>query len=257
MRNQKNIIRRKRLTTIGLVFFIALFLFSGYMFLTEYMDRQQSTKDFEDLAELVSEADEGEQISAYERYLPLYEQNNDFAAWIHIDGTVIDYPVMYHPSGVDYYLKRNFEKQSSSYGVPYIKEECVLGVSDNCTIYGHHMKNGTMFSDLMKYEDPAFFQEHGIICLDTLEEYGRYQIVVVFKTVAYSDAAFNYQDYIYFDTPEVFDKYISTCRSLQLYDTGVDVQYGDKLITLSTCEYSRKDGRMVVVAKKLPADALQ
>jgi sortase B len=69
--------------------------------------------------------------------------------------------------------------------------------------------------------------------------------------VAYSDAAFNYLDYITFESPEVFNKYIDTCRSLQLYDTGVRANFGDKLITLSTCEYSRKDGRMVVVARKL------
>ena len=231
------------------MFFVALFLFSGYMFMSEYMDKKQSAEDFEGLAEIV---ETGEQVSAYERYYPLYEQNNDFAAWIRIDGTAIDYPVMHHPSEVDYYLIRTFEMQSSSYGVPYIKEECTLGVSDNCTIYGHHMKNGTMFSDLCKYEDKAFYDDHKIVHLDTLEGYGEYEVIIVFKTVAYSNAAFNYFDYITFDSPEVFDKYISTCRSLQLYDTGVQPVYGDKLITLSTCEYSRKDGRMVVVARKLP-----
>ena len=232
------------------MFFIGLFLFSGYMFMSEYMDKKQSAEDFEELAEMVDE-EAGEQISAYDRYLPLYEQNNDFAAWIRIDGTAIDYPVMYHPSEVDYYLKRNFERQSSAYGVPYIKEECKLGESDNCTIYGHHMKNGTMFSDLIHYQDKAFYDDHKIVHLDTLEGYGQYEIVIVFKTVAYSNAAFNYFDYINFDTPEVFDKYISTCKSLQLYDTGVEAQYGDKLITLSTCEYSKKNGRLVVVARKI------
>lgn len=251
MKSEQNKSRKSLITTIGLVFFIGLFLVSGYMFLTEYMDKKQSAEEFDSLAQSMEAGED--QISAYDRYYPLYEQNNDFAAWIRIDDTAIDYPVMYHPSEVDYYLKRNFEKQPSSYGVPYIKEECSLGSSDNVTIYGHHMKDGSMFSDLIKYQDKAFFDNHKIIHLDTLEGYGEYEIVIVFKTTAYAKESFNYFDYIYFETPEVFEKYISTCKSLQLYDTGGSVSFGDKLITLSTCEYSRKDGRMVIVAKKLPS----
>ena len=76
----------------------------------------------------------------------------------------------------------------------------------------------------------------------------------MFKTVAYSQDGFRYYDFVSAGTAEAFESYITQCKALELYDTGVDAKYGDKLITLSTCEYSRKNGRMVVVAKLITED---
>ncbi|MBQ1302793.1 MAG: class B sortase, partial [Firmicutes bacterium] len=182
------------------------------------------------------------------QFAALHDQNPDLAGWLTIPGTPVDYPVMYTPNDRDYYLRRAFDGSDAASGTLFIATPWTEG---HTLVYGHHMKNGTMFSDLIHYQDKAFYDDHKIVHLDTLEGYGQYEIVIVFKTVAYSNAAFNYFDYINFDTQEVFDKYISTCKSLQLYDTGVEAQYGDKLITLSTCEYSKKDGRLVVVARKI------
>ena len=69
------------------------------------------------------------------------------------------------------------------------------------------------------------------------------------KTVAYNDAGFKYFQFVNAEYEAEFNEYIETCKSLQLYDTGVDAEYGDRLLTLSTCEYSQTDGRIVVVAK--------
>ena len=157
----------------------------------------------------------------------------------------------------NYYLKRGFDKQHSDYGVPYVQENCDLALSDNCVIYGHHMGNGTMFADLCKYESEGFYQEHKIIRFDTLSGFGKYEVVAVFKTVAYSEQGFKYYHFTRAESAEDFDDYIAQCKALSLYDTGVTAEYGDRLITLSTCEYSRKNGRMVVVAKRIAAPSAE
>ena len=89
------------------------------------------------------------------------------------------------------------------------------------------------------------------IQFDTLTEQAEYEIVAVFKTVAYSSEGFRYYDFVDAEDEKAFDEYVSKCKEFALYDTGVTAEYGDKLITLSTCEYSAQNGRLVVVAKKI------
>ena len=142
-----------------------------------------------------------------------------------------------------------------NYGVPYVQENCALDHSDNVVIYGHHMNNGSMFADLCKYESENFYREHTTIRFDTLSGFGEYEIVAVFKTVAYSEQGFKYYHFVNAADEDDFNAFISQCKALALYDTGVGAEYGDKLLTLSTCEYSRTNGRMVVVAKLITPEA--
>lgn len=152
---------------IGAAVCAALFLFSGVMLYRQYADEKQSAEAFDNIAALVQDetppADEPQETeppqpeqTAFEKYAAVYEQNSDFVGWISIEGTNIDYPVMQTVDNPNYYLKRSFEKQYSDYGVPYVQENCDLGLSDNCVIYGHHMNNGSMFADLCKYADEDF-----------------------------------------------------------------------------------------------------
>lgn len=253
---------------IGAAVCAALFLFSGVMLYRQYADEKQSAEAFDNIAALVQDetppADELQETeppqpeqTAFEKYAAVYEQNSDFVGWISIDGTNIDYPVMQTVNEPNFYLKRGFDKQYSDYGVPYVQENCDLALSDNCVIYGHHMNNGTMFADLCKYESEDFYQEHKTIRFDTLSGFGEYEIVAVFKTVAYSEQGFKYYHFTRAESAEDFDAYITQCKALSLYDTGVTAEYDDKLITLSTCEYSRKNGRMVVVAKRIAAPSAE
>ena len=117
------------------------------------------------------------------------------------------------------------------------------------------MTNGTMFADLCKYADEDFYRAHQTIRFDTLSGFGEYEIVAAFKIVAYSEQGFKYYHFTRADSAEDFDAYIAKCKELSFYDTGVGAEYGDKLITLSTCEYSCKNGRMVVVAKQVVTPA--
>lgn len=252
---------KRKLILAGAAFCTALFLFSGFMLCRQYIDDKKSAETFETISALVEEETpeaapqesetETTAQTAYEKYAAVYEQNNDFVGWISIEGTNIDYPVMQTIDEPNYYLKRGFDKQYSAYGVPYVQENCDLGISDNCVLYGHHMSNGSMFSDLCKYADEDFYREHKIIRFDTLSGFGEYEVIAAFKTTAYSEQGFKYYHFTLADSAEDFDVYISKCKELSIYDTGVSAEYGDKLITLSTCEYSRTNGRMVVVAKQV------
>ena len=175
--------------------------------------------------------------------------------WITVSDTNINYPVMPSVDNPNFYLKHGFDKSYSDYGCPYIQENCDVKLpSDNLIIYGHHMNNGSMFADLMKYESKDFFDSHKTVEFNTLTDKQSYEIVAVFKTVAYSQEGFRYYDFVNADTAEEFDSYIAKCKALELYDIGIEAEYGDKLITLSTCEYSRNNGRMVVVAKLITED---
>ena len=118
-------------------------------------------------------------------------------------------------------------------------------------LYGHHMNNGSMFSDLCKYESEDFYREHKTIRFDTLDSFGEYEVIAAFKTVAYSEEGFKYYHFVNAESAGAFDGFIAECKALALYETSVSAEYGDQLITLSTCEYSRTNGRMVVVAKLL------
>ena len=252
---------KRKLMIAGSAFCAALFLFSGIMLFREYRDQKQSTEAFEQVAALVvadsaPEEPENEEaaeleLTAFEKYAEVYAQNSDLVGWISIPSTRIDYPVMQTKDSPDFYLKHAFDKSYSSYGVPYIQENCDIGLSDNLVLYGHHMNNGSMFSDLCNYESEDFYREHTIIHFDTLDGFGEYEVVAAFKTVAYSEDGFKYYHFVHAESAEAFDEYIAQCKALALYDTGVTAEYGDQLITLSTCEYSRTNGRMVVVAKLL------
>ena len=257
--------KKQKILIVGAVLFAALFLFSGVMMAWQYADGKQSADAFDAVADLIQPVEmpqpgtipgiEGSteepdpELIALEKYAAVHEQNSDFVGWVSIDGTNINYPVMQTIDNPNFYLKRGFEKQYSNYGVPYVQENCALGISDNMVIYGHHMNNGSMFADLCKYEREDFYQEHPTIHFDTLSSLGEYEIVAVFKTVAYSEDGFKYYHFVDAEDETAFDTFISQCKALALYDTGVDAEYGDKLLTLSTCEYSRTNGRMVVVAK--------
>ena len=159
--------KKQKILIAGVALFAALFLFSGVMLMWQYADGKQSADAFDAVADLIqpvetpqpgtipgvgdtTEDEPDLEMVAFEKYAAIHEQNSDFVGWVSIDGTSINYPVMQTIDNPNFYLKRGFEKQYSNYGVPYVQENCALGISDNVVIYGHHMNNGSMFADLSK-----------------------------------------------------------------------------------------------------------
>ena len=246
----------------GLAVCVLLLGVSLFQVISHYAGAQKAEEEFTELAQIVEQTEdtpeeepageEQEVVSPLERYAELFAMNNDMAGWIRIEDTPINYPVMYTPDNPDYYLKHNFYKESSAYGVPYIAEHCdPMEPSDNVIIYGHHMNNGSMFAGLMNYEDRDFYERHKTVRFDTLTETAEYEVIAVFKTTVYDDTGFKFYLFSHAETEKEFTDYVEQCRELALYDTGVTAEYGDKLLTLSTCEYSNTNGRLVVVAKKI------
>jgi sortase B len=237
------------------VILAAAFLFSGYQLLRYITAEQEAEEQFTGLTEQIekplperpNETDAPE-WTVQDQYGALFEQNPDMIGWIRIDGTVIDYPVMQTPDRPDYYLNHNFEKQYSDYGVPYAAESCLLDPqSDNITIFGHHMQSGKMFGALEGYKREAFYREHPTVRFDTRAGFGTYEVIAVF---AVNPADFAYNAFISATSQAEFDGYVSRCKTLSFYDTGKTARHGDKLISLSTCEYSAQNSRLVVVARK-------
>ena len=249
---------RKIYIIIAMVFTVVLSV-STFFIIRNHIDSAKQNEVYDNLAEIVEDEppkeNEGVMFSEDKdylaEYLELYRQNEDMVGWIAIDGTKLNYPVMQTKNNPNFYLKRNFEKEYSDLGVPYIQENCDILNSDNLIIYGHHIKGGKMFGALESYKSKSFYEKHKTIQFDTLTEQAEYEIVAVFKTVAYSAEGYRYYDFVNAETEEAFAEYVAKCKELALYDTGVSAEYGDKLITLSTCEYSAQNGRLVVVAKKV------
>ena len=206
---------------------------------------------FDELAEAAEETPIDSEKSSETSFESLFTENSDMVGWIFIEGTGINYPVMQTKDSPNYYLKRNFKKAYSDLGVPYVQENCDLATSDNIIIYGHHIKGGKMFGSLDKFTSKSFYDKHKIIQFNTLTEQSQYQIIAVFKTIAYSASGFRYYDFVNAEDEADFNAYVSRCKELALYDTGVTAKYGDRLLTLSTCKRFAENGRLVVVAKKI------
>ncbi len=266
----KKIIYYSLLGLFGAVFIGSAIYLGSYM-----LESSKATNRYNDLAALVDQLrqdnatrpirDDGSYIYGPDESLPYdpnslilpeyqahHALNNDLVGWIRIDGTAINYPVVQKKDEKDYYLNRNFDGEYSRWGCVYVREQCdVFNPSDNVVIYGHYKQDGTMFHDLHGYYRKSYWQEHPTIQFDTIYERHTYEIVAVFKTTAISGMGFSYHQFNDAASEEEFDAFMETVQSLSFYDTGVDAQYGDMLITLSTCEYTLEEGRLVVVAKRV------
>ncbi len=198
---------------------------------------------------------DGVQVQA--KFEKLYRGNRDFVGWIKIDDTLIDYPVMHTPNDNErgeYYIHRDYNQEYSAAGLPFIDKHCMPEVpTDNVIIYGHNMNSGTMFHNIIRYEDESFFEEHRTFSFDTIYEDGTYEVIAAFygEILADDSEAFKYYEFVNAEDEEEFVEFVQNIKAMSIYDTGVEVSYGDKLITLSTCAYHVEDGRFAVVAKKI------
>lgn len=236
------------------ILLIGIMLISSYFILKNKKEDQKQENTFEELAEILEDKEETKQENTdiTINIDKLYEINSDIVGWIKIEDTNINYPVMQTKDRPQFYLRKDFYKKYSQWGTPFLAENCDIKTSDNLIIYGHHINNSKMFGELEKYKNEKFYRNHKIINFDTLYGKSEYKIIAVFKTVAYT--GFEYYKFEKANTEREFDTFIEKCKELSFYDTEETAEYGDKLITLSTCEYSNKNGRLVVVAKKMTTE---
>lgn len=271
IKKQLNIMNGRRRAILVICLLLAVFCI-GYFFNYYY----QSGKNNEMTAEIaglkqdtvsgkksetsVSESyinDEGKEqivvMQVLQKYETLYNTNKNLIGWIKIDDTNIDYPVLQSDDN-EYYLDHNFYDASDKNGSIFLDAQCnVVKQNDNMIIYGHHMKSGNMFGNLDLYSDYEYYKKHKYIQFDTIYSEGLYEIMYVFRSRIYTEdeIRFKYYQFIDVNSAEEFDSCLNEMSKLSLYDTGVKAGYGDKLITLSTCDYQEKNGRFVVVAKRV------
>lgn len=184
-------------------------------------------------------------------YRSLKMDNPDMAGWVKIEGTRIDYPVMHSPGREDYYLNRDFYGRDSTYGTPFLMEQCRYErPRTSLLISGHHMKNGAMFAQLQDYTDQAFWEEHPFVQFDTVEEAGSYEVAAVAAISASKDQMV-WQSLLFPRGKEEFEGAWEQVKGLCFYDTGVELFWGDELLALATCEYTVRDGRLLVIARRI------
>lgn len=235
---------------------LAIFLVSGGLLVKRYFDDRRTESEFADLQAMILPAEEGQAAtpeSNSARFAALRERNSDFIGWISIDDTPLDFPVMYAPDNKDFYLRHDFYKEYSVYGVPYLDEKTTLGAndqSDNLVIYGHNMKTGTIFGCLTNYKEASYYAEHPRIDFDTVYGDAAYEVFAAFSIDVAADTSFVYNQYVDLDE-ESYNAYVDEVISRSDVDTGIRPAYGEQLLTLSTCEYSSANGRYVVVARRV------
>lgn len=243
----------KAVVIIILVILIAGFCFGAFMLVKTLLTAKHEQETFDSLVQMVGDTDEVDEDGALRKYDELYNQNPDFFGWLKIEGTRIDYPVMYTPRDSEYYLHRDFYGQYSESGMLFIDGDCPAQ-GNYYLIYGHHMNNGSMFGDLPKYGDQKFYETHKTVFFDTRYEIRDYEVVAAFYAQAYPDdeeeGHFCYYNYKDLSSKAVFDEFVANVKANEIYETGITPVYGDELITLSTCNYHTQDGRFVVVARR-------
>lgn len=266
--------RSRMIPRLLTVVFILVLLVSLGMLIGNHLRLKKEQEAFEKLAQQVSQAasqyaeEKSLQSSQTEGVTPepqpktkayqiLYDQNPDFIGWLKVNNTIIDYPVMYTPGDPEYYLRRAFDGSYSLSGSLFIGNDCFPD-GTNIIIYGHNMNDGSMFGHLDSYADEEYAKTHPEIIYDLIQPDGSYEqitfkVMAAFYSRVYSLDEENVFRYYYstdLSEPDEFHYYIEEVISASLYDLGVMAEYGDRLLTLSTCSYHTENGRFVVVARE-------
>lgn len=243
---------KKIIYGIVIILLIGIMLISSYFIFKDKQEDKKQENTFEELVEIAEDKEQNTNDDIKEDTInieELYKINNDIVGWIKIDGTNINYPVMQTKDKPQFYLRKDFYKKYSQWGTPFLAENCDIQTSDNLIIYGHHINNSKMFGELEKYRNKDFYKNHKNIKFYKKDNLTEYEIISVFRTTANSE--FKYYEFVNANNEKEFETFVTKCKELSFYNTENNAEYGDKFITLVTCDYSIKNGRLVVVAKKV------
>ena len=192
MRMQKKVCKR----LILFIIFFVVFCTSAYMIFSRLWTERKENRAFAALNGQVEAKLQNESLTAAQTmsdaeptiipaYAGIFEQNHDLFGWIRIEGTMLNYPVMHTPEEPEHYLRRAFDNSSSLSGVPFLDGDCFTDCG-NYIVYGHNMKNGTMFGSVPAYADIKYWRDHPVINFDTLHESGAYEVIAAFYSRVYS-----------------------------------------------------------------------
>lgn len=266
---------RKQQISLTVLFFLlsAVCVLSGIMIWRELFQQKEEKAAFDTLAELITleqsgpeapakaahpwegtqDGDtqaEGSVEPAHTRNLtPLFEQNPDCVGWICIPDTEVDYPVMHTPDNPQKYLRQDFYGQYSASGVPFLEGRCSLEGA-HLILYGHNMKNGTMFGSLKQYTDKDYLAAHPAIEFETASGCVQYEVFAVAVVNKYDD----WYSFLGAADEAAYQEQLSRIREKALLVTEAVPVCGKQLLTLSTCYGSGSDTRLIVIAVETVAD---
>ncbi len=240
-----------------IIFDLAILVFIGsctYL-VNYYGESDRNAKFYDGIAGMLGKGEVSENYPrAYlTKFASLWEMNEDIIGWLTIDGTQVNYPVVQTDDN-DYYLHKDFSKADNKHGIPFA--DCRVDISipsTNIPIYSHNMKDGQMFGELINYQDLNYYKQHPVINFDSLYEEGKYKIVGMFIASTLPEHApnFEYHNFIQASSDEELMNFANDVLARSLIITGVDIQPGDQLITLSTCTYDFKEARFAIVARRV------
>lgn len=218
----------------NLITFICLItiVISGYKIFTKLIEYKKADNIYTAIRE--TKEDSNQDLSSI---------NNDYMFWINVSGTNIDYPVV-QGNDNDFYLNRGFDKEYLGSGSIFLDYRNNFEDDFNSVIYGHHMRNKTMFGELMKFKEEEFFENNKDITITTKDRTYNYEIFAI----GVFDANFGYNEVSFSDKNE-FSNFLNEIMSNSTYKRDI-VSSNDKIITLSTCSYEYDDARTVVFAKR-------
>lgn len=248
---------KKRITDILLIIFGAVFLLSAGMIAYHYISRGIAKRDFEKISvsapppvEITTpEIQHDSDIAAKEYLLSLRLKNEHATAFLTIADSQVHYPVMYTPDSPEYYLRRNFEGGYSYYGTPFFETR---GVDEKVKIiYGHHIRGEKMFGELINYNNREFLASHDTVHLYTQEGDMQYRVLCALYTDGDDSNKIYSRAIAGFYTEDEYNAYIQDLlKKASAKHTLTETAFGDELLILSTCEYSKDNGRFIVVCVK-------
>ncbi|MBD5550512.1 MAG: class B sortase [Lachnospiraceae bacterium] len=256
--------RGKGIGTVIVVLLLCVFGFSIFKLFSYYLEYREQDKLYEEAvhtyikelpasAEKTSDGETGSEDetgseSENEIVCPvavdfdtLFAENKDAVGWLYCEDTNINYPVMQGEDN-DYYLHHSYDGQVSKAGAIFAAAENSPGFTDsNTIIYGHHMKNGSMFAHLADWADQEYFDAHSVMWLLTPEETYRVDLFAGYLT-SVDSAAYT----IFTDPCPEFDKYLSEVLAASDVQTTVETPKDAHYVMLSTCEYNFQNARYVL-----------
>jgi sortase B len=261
---KKNIKIKNITISVFAVLFIGVLLYSGYKALEIYIPQHFASRNFEKLKkesgikdekanDIIKKYKEGTENKADDGIISLYKKNSDFAGWMTIEDTVIDYPVMKSKDkDPEYYLHRDFNKNYSYSGSLFIGEKCDDN-SEVFIVYGHNMSADTMFGTLDNYRDYYFAEKHRDIVFQTPEGKRVYRVFAAFKTKIEKEPGdeFEYYRSVGQLGKEKYDEALEKYRNMSLIALNDSPQYPQQIMLLSTCSYHTEEGRFVVAAYRI------
>lgn len=253
-KKKKSIKKKKILIAIFLSIFIICMAVIAYK-VYEHFKSQKANNEVREMLDENSNENVNEEKSKIDKLNELRATNDEIFALIEIKDTNINYPVLYCGNN-DYYMTHNYKKEKSQDGALFLDKDYDFNKpSSNLLIYGHNnIGSKEMFVELLKYKDKSFYDNHKTFSFTTVDEEAEYEIISVFLSKVYNKTDKNVFRYYYFidaKNEKEYNDFVKNAKKASIYQIEATASYGDQLITLSTCEYSQKDGRFVVVAKKI------